>query len=134
MRKFTAENAMQLLKSKSQIETELLLIKADKHGFHESDIPTIVREKQIDLERQLQRIESLFAILTEDEGFVIRRHIMDGLDWFRIIKEHTDIWGQESEKSVRSYQINQSNALKKIARLINEREESELFYGMIRKI
>lgn len=134
MQPFTVENVKQLLRSRPEIETELLLIKADAYGFRKTDIPSICKDKEIELERQLKYIDSLFAVLTQDESFVIRRHLMDGIDWFRIIKEHTDTWGQGNEKSIRSYQINQSKGLKKIAAFINEHEESELFRRILRNV
>lgn len=134
MQPFTVDNVKQLLRSRAAIEAELLLIKADAYGYQETAIPSICKDKEIKLERQLKQIDSLFAILTQDENFVIRRHLMEGIDWFRILKEHTDTWGSESEKTTRSYQINQSKGLKKIAAFINEHENSELFREMLRNI
>lgn len=131
MRKFTIENVKQLLKSRRVFEAELLLTQAKMHGYVELDIPEEIKKKKLELERKLKHIDSLFMVLSQDEDFVIRRHLIDGIDWFRVAKEQTDIWGKESEKSMRTYQMNQANGLKKIAVFINEGENLELFLSML---
>lgn len=131
MRKFTVENVKRLLKSRRIIEAELLLTQAKMHGHLELDIPEEMKAKKLELERKLKHIDSLFKVLSQDEDFVIRRHLIDGIDWFRIAKEQTDVWGKESEKSMRTYQMNQANGLKKIAAFINEGDNRELFLSML---
>lgn len=55
-------------------------------------------------------------LLTEDERFVIQRHLIDGIDIPRIVIEYKERWGNEYEKTERTIKSYQRKALKKIAR------------------
>ncbi len=52
--------------------------------------------------------------LPEGEAFVIKRHLIDGIDWMRIVKEYTEKWGDELDKTERTFQGYQQKALRKI--------------------
>lgn len=61
-------------------------------------------------------INSLLLILNEDEIFVIQRHVLDEIDWNRIIAEYETRWGIENRKCQRTLIRYQKNALLKLAR------------------
>lgn len=94
MRSFSSETVKQLLKSRSIIEAELKITQAKVHGLSAAEVKCDVHEKILELERRIKLIDSLFSVLSEDEIFVIQRHLMNGIDWFRIVKEYNDAWGQ----------------------------------------
>ena len=74
-----------------------------------------------DTEMELSLCKAHYYKREEDmsEEFVVRRHIIDQLDWPQILNEYIDLWGKESEKTIRSLQICQTKALKKIADALN---------------
>ena len=84
-------------------------------------MPQETQERLRTLDRQLHMIDGMFTVLTENEAFVFQRHVVDGLDWPQLIKEYTDKWGKELEKSVRSFKVCQAKALKKIVSVTNRR-------------
>ena len=58
-------------------------------------------------------------LLTEDESFVIRRHLFDGIDIPRIAIEYRERWGEEFGKTDRTIKTYQKKALQKIAAFEN---------------
>lgn len=85
------------------------------------DMPPEMKQRIDQLERQLMTIDSLFAVLSENEEFVVRCHILAELDWPQVLSEYVKKWGVDAEKSIRSLQICQSKALEKISRTVNAR-------------
>lgn len=73
------------------------------------------KERLSFLEQQLQSISVWMDLLTEDEAFVIKRHLFDGIDIPRITIEYRDRWGDEFGKTDRTIKAYQRKALLKIA-------------------
>jgi hypothetical protein len=88
---------------------------------HPEETPPDISTRIEKLERQLMILDSLFAVTTKNEAFVIRLHLLDGLGWPQIVKKYVAEWEPEEERSIRTFQIYQSTALKKIAKVLNER-------------
>ncbi len=123
-------NVKNLLKAKPEIEAEIEVIQAQL-AFDASFTDSLANDRVIRLEQQLRLIDSLYVLLSEDEKFIIQRHMIDGLDWPRVIKEYVDKWGIENEKSTRSFQIYQTKGLRKIANVINNRVGAEKFLSVL---
>ena len=117
---YTEEDVKKIITLRGEIELELGVCKAQSHVMNGGDSHSM-RERILKLEKTLMSIDSLFAVLSENEAFVIKRHVLDQLDWPQIMKEYSDKWGTEAEKSVRSFQTCQTKALGKIANTINKR-------------
>ena len=66
------------------------------------------------MDHQIQRVEIWMALLSEDEAYVVKRHLVDGIDIGRIAVEYKDRWGEEFAKTDRSLRSYQRKALKKI--------------------
>lgn len=116
----TQQDIQRLIASRKELEFELKQIRAH-YLYAPGQMPQETQERLRTLDRQLHMIDGMFTVLTENEAFVIQRHVVDGLDWPQLIKEYTDKWGKELEKSVRSFKVYQSKALKKIASVMNRR-------------
>ncbi len=54
-------------------------------------------------------------------AFVIKRHLIDGVDWTRIVKEYTEKWGTDLEKNERTFKGYQQKALRKIVLVSKKR-------------
>lgn len=68
------------------------------------------------LDEQLLRINTWLTLLTEDESYVIQRHLIDGVDIPRVAMEYRKRWGDEFSKTERTIRTYQRRALEKIQR------------------
>ena len=82
------------------------------------------KQRVENLDLQIKMVDSMLDLLSENEAFVIKRHLLNGLDWAQIAIEYKEKWGEEMEKS--ALQIYQAKALQKIARVANRRNVSLL--------
>ncbi len=73
-----------------------------------------------DLEDWLACIDSMLRSLSDDERFVIQRHLVDGIDWNRIIAEYEMKWGAKNGRCRRTLIRYQNSALTKLARRMQE--------------
>jgi len=64
----------------------------------------------------LLRIDTWLTLLSEDESYVIQRHLIDGVDIPRIVVEYRERWGEEFAKTERTIKTYQRRALEKIQR------------------
>lgn len=71
------------------------------------------------LKRRASMVESWITLLTPSEAFVVRRHLVDRLDWPRIEAEYRTLWGEEFARGERSLQRYQSDAITKIERFVS---------------
>lgn len=108
-----------LLAEKRAIDTEC----QDLHGILDnassaSDERLLSRMNKID--NQLFIINSWLKILKEDEAFVVKRHLIDGIDYPRIAMEFEAKWGYvKSERTIKFYQ---KQALAKIAKYVEKQK------------
>ena len=58
--------------------------------------------------------ESWLKLLSDDEAFVIQRHLIDGIDIPRIVVAYRERWGDEFAKTERTIKTYQKRALQKI--------------------
>lgn len=72
------------------------------------------------LEEWLACIDSVLMALNEDERFVIQRHLLDEIDWNRIISEYESKWGTKNGRCRRTLIRYQRLALSKLARNIKD--------------
>lgn len=56
---------------------------------------------------------------------VVQTHLIEGLDWSRVILEYNKRWGSDMEKTIRAMQICLRKALQKVAITINKRIDFE---------
>ena len=75
------------------------------------------------LNKWLTFIDGWLLLLSEDESFVVRRHLIDEIDWPRVTLEYEKIWGKAYAKSERTLRGYQQNALQKIVKFIAEHED-----------
>lgn len=79
-----------------------------------------------DLEDWLACIDSMLRSLSDDERFVIQRHLVDGIDWNRIIAEYEMKWGAKNGRCRRTLIRYQNSALTKLARRMQEADLPEI--------
>ena len=67
--------------------------------------------------KKKQEIDIWLSALTDDEAFVVKKHLIEGIDWGRIAHVYKERWGAENEKSERTLKMYQRRAIAKIKRL-----------------
>jgi len=72
-----------------------------------------------DLKLKNCRVKNWLSILTEDEEYVVRRHLIDGISWPRLEAEHIELW-KEYGKNRRTLMRYQNKALEKIQHFLCE--------------
>lgn len=66
------------------------------------------------LRRQLDTIDAWYALMTQEERFVIERHFTGKLSWPYIEVEYAQQWGQSMTRNERTLKRYQASALRKI--------------------
>lgn len=73
------------------------------------------------LQEKNATVENWLSLLSEDEAYVIQRHLIDGITWPRVWAEYGEKW-KEYAKCERTLMRYQEHALKKIQSFMNEQE------------
>lgn len=81
---------------------------------HDNLITEKQKERWTFLSNQLHCIDTWMSLLSEDEAYVVQRHLIDGIDIPRIAIEYRERWGEEYGKTDRTIKSYQRRALEKI--------------------
>ena len=81
-------------------------------------IPAFLLQHLIDLQTKNDMVRGWLSILSEDEAFVIHRHLLDKRTWPQLQEEHKTLW-KEQGRDKRTLMRYQRNALKRIQRFIH---------------
>lgn len=111
MRGFSAWTSSPWIISAYEAEKRFLRERFNDHRYKPTDKQ---RERLAYLEEQLSRIDAWMMLLTEDESYVIQRHLVDGVDILRVTVEYRERWGEEFAKTDRTIKTYQRRALEKI--------------------
>jgi hypothetical protein len=120
MQSLTEEKVRELYIMRREIEMEKRMREA-RYYMQLEEMPPCTRKRIDLLAQQLLYLDSMLSLLTEDEAFVIKRHLIDGVDWARIVKEYTEKWGMEMDKTERTFKGYQQKALRKIVQASKKR-------------
>ena len=117
---YNKQDVAQLFIGRGEIETKIKMYQA-QYFKREKDMPTVIKSQIEVCERQLMEIDSLFSLFTANEAFVIKHHLIQGLDWEQVSMKYIELWGPSSEKTIRSFQLWQTKALNKAAAALNKK-------------
>lgn len=110
------------IRSKKKYEAELEYLSACSSSTTE-ERKLVIIERIAFLRMQLTLISSWMKLLSEDEAFVTRRHLIDGIDIPRIVAEYEVKWGREFAKSERTIKTYQQRAIKHIAEFEQQKQK-----------
>lgn len=116
----------EVLKAKRNLEAESIFIRNRIEDRRYKENPELL-ERGITIDSQLANIESWLTLLSEDERYVIQRHLIDGIDIPRVAIEYRERWGDDYAKTDRTIKSYQRRALQKIARF--EKAKKALING-----
>lgn len=103
------------LRKKRDFEAESRFLR-DRFNDHRYKPTAKQKDRLAYLDEQLSRIDTWLTLLTEDESYVIQRHLVDGVDIPRVTVEYRERWGEEFAKTERTIKTYQRRALEKIKR------------------
>ena len=75
------------------------------------------------LNQHISMVDGWLYLLSEDEAFVVKRHLIDGIDWPRITHEYASLWGAEFARAERTLRSYQQKALSKIVKFVSDNPE-----------
>jgi len=79
-------------------------------------------EQLLQLRERNATVESWLLLLSEDEAYVIQRHLIDGITWPRVWAEYCAKW-KEFGKCERTLIRYQEKGLKRIQRFMNDQDD-----------
>lgn len=85
------------------------------------------------LEVKIAVIDAWMLLLSADEKFVVDKHLIEQLEWPRVVFEYRERWKREFERTERTLQIYQASALAKIADFTKRHRDMtiKIFYDMM---
>jgi hypothetical protein len=93
-------------------------VELDLYQALQTNMPDTVKDKgkeiQI-LELKLTVIDGWNCLLNENEKFIVKHHLIDGISWPGVVTAYREKWGFVLAKTERMLKIYQANALEKIA-------------------
>ena len=105
------------------VQQRLLQNRLHNHAPPATDIQT---STLLQMAKRNQMVEGWLSILSDDEVFVVRKHLMEELDWPRIEAERRDKWGElgKTERTLKRYQ---KKAIEKIIRFVRSQPQDDDF-------
>ncbi|MDR0311350.1 MAG: hypothetical protein LBJ21_07180 [Acidobacteriota bacterium] len=79
----------------------------------DEDVPPGLRKK-------IAVIEAWLRLLTDEEWFVVTKHLVDQLTWAMVLGEYERRWGPEQIRDERTLKRTQARALQKIAACVGQ--------------
>lgn len=90
--------------------------------LEEKDDPEM-RESMALLKQKIGIVDAWILLLSTDEKFVVRKHLIEEIDWPRVAFEYRERWKDEFIRTERSLQIYQARAIAKIADFAEKHSE-----------
>lgn len=116
----------QLIRQRRPIEAEVRILRS---CFNDNTqmVDSAKAQRMCFLEHQIALIDGWLLLLNEDEAYVVKRHLIDGIDWPRVAMEYKGIWGEDYAKTERTLKTYQKRAMEKILRFAQEQKTSPDF-------
>lgn len=73
----------------------------------------------IDCTNWIELVDTWLTLLDTEERFVVESHLINGLDWAKVIVEYEKLWERENGRAERTLKRIQSKALTQIADFMN---------------
>lgn len=87
-------------------------------------LPDPQRERAMEqCEKHVIMIDSWITLLPDDEALIVRRRLIDGVDWMRVSEEYLAVRGIEKERAGRTMRTYMDNAIGKIAVFVDANDD-----------
>lgn len=89
-----------------------------------SDLTPSQKEERLELlEKASQMLETLMRLLDDDERFIVKRHLIDGIPWNRVVYEYNHLLKRPAQRSYSSLRRMQHQGILKIAREVDRKDQ-----------
>ena len=112
-----------LIKQRRPMEAEAKILRSC-YDCNARIVDSVQAARMSSLDKQIALIDGWLLLLNEDEAYVVKRHLIDGIDWPRIAMEYKGIWGEDYAKSERTLKTYQKRAMEKILRFARGQKPS----------
>lgn len=96
-----------------------------EHAVHEQalreDSDDQLKEQCSKLMSKISFANSLLLLLNAEQEFLIRRHLIDGLPWSQLVGEHTAMWYEKDERTLKRIQ---ARGMRKMAEFIRKHTDA----------
>lgn len=86
-------------------------------------VPPVLRKK-------IAVIEAWMYLLTDEEWYVITKHLIDRLSWARVMLDHEKRWGKEQARHERTLKRRQACAIDKIKMCVENNNHAAEIRGL----
>jgi hypothetical protein len=86
---------------------------------------SIYKDRLCGRRKQLVLMDGWLRALPEEEAFIVRLHLVDGLDWAHVAVEYANRWGQELARSIQTLKRKQATALHRIEESVSMWSEAQ---------
>ena len=124
---WSTADVMNELRNHRQVCAEITMIenvlhKMQNDSAHMKDNRAVLERHSDELLLKKETVESWLQLLTTEELFLVRTHLIQGLDWAKTIVEHERMWGIMNGRSERTLKRIQSKAVDRIVACMNQIE------------
>lgn len=110
-----------LFKQRRRIEASARILQVELQKNSQS-INSDKSKRLHHLERKIKFVDSLLMVVNEDQAYVLRRHLIDGVDWPRVTASYNEVWGPEHTKGERTLKVYQQKGLAEILKFIEDEQ------------
>ncbi len=123
----SAADVINDLRNHRQVCAEITMIenvlhKMQSDSAHMKYNRAVLERHSDELLLKKETVESWLQLLTTEELFLVRTHLIQGLDWAKTIVEHERRWGIMNGRSERTLKRIQSKAVDRIVACMNQIE------------
>ena len=97
------------------LQGEHALLRSLSVRMEDGDVPPGLRKK-------IAVIEAWLRLLTDEEWFVVTKHLVDQLTWAMVLWEYEKRWGAEQVRDERTLKRAQARALQKIEACVEQHD------------
>ena len=80
---YTTQDAAQMFIGRGEVEANIKMLEAQYYK-REEEMPNDIKKLIDDYERKLLEIDGMLSLFSANEAFVIRHHLIEGLDWEQV--------------------------------------------------
>lgn len=86
-------------------------------------------ERKRRLEIQIDIIEKSINVLSEEEKFIVSKHLIDGKRWKDTLAAYVEVFGKDRERSERTLKRIQKRAIGKMTKMLGKQDIEEWING-----
>ena len=116
---WTTQEISETLRHHRKTRAHLKMLENQIHYHGASSLTEQDIKLCIDYKNRIELVDTWLTLLDTEERFLVELHLIDGLDWAKVIVEYEKLWQRENGRAERTLKRIQSKALEQIADFMN---------------